>query len=272
MALSEEQRAHLLNTTRDAANALVEDMEYLGEVVAKKDTSRRDIRHLSAILRRLIVESDIAIVASPRMGKITLTAPDNRPHYRVEEKVPFLLFLSGGAAIFDGRIDRISAFDLQKPHWISPDDFAKQLQKKLPSDDDVTQTQLNLDQFAQQRVICYRGQWVTRQQVIKYMANISSGVHSGAPTDKVDQTLANMRSSTGVSLEDGKGLHLDLFRHGIDRDELAISHTQESIDLVLVETLAAATWLTRSPRLDELVAMIRSELGLPVKAPGMQKE
>ncbi len=265
MTLSEEKRAQLLRATRDAASALVEDMEHLGEVIAKKDTSRRDIRHLSAILRRLIVENDIAIVASPRVGKITLTAPDNRPFYRVEEQVPYLLFLSGGASMFNGRIDRITAFDIANPHRLSENTLIKRLIKKLPSNDAIADTQLTLDQFSQQKVICYRGRWITRQQVIKYMANVSSGVHSGAPNDEVDETLAKIRSSTGVSLNENGGLHLDLFRHGIDKDELTITHSQNAIDLVLVETLAAATWLTRSPRLVELVAMIRLELGLASK-------
>jgi hypothetical protein len=273
MALTEEQRARLMKSTRDAAGAFVEDMEYLREVAKREDTSRREIRHISATLRKLIVERDIEIIATPRVGRIFLTAPDNRPYHRVSEKLPFLFFMSGGANVFGGRIDRMTAFDTQVPKGMGNDKVVQALVDRLPKGDDAIATvQLNLDNFAQQRVICYRGRWIARQRIIKYLANISSGVHSGAPKDDDDKALAQIRSSSAISIGKDGGLHLDLFKNGIDSDEMTITHTPDAVDLVLVEVLAAATYLTISPMAIELEATVREELGLPAAAAHKQKE
>lgn len=273
MPLTEEQRTRLLKSTRDAAGAFVEDMEHLREVAKREETSRREIRHMSATLRKLIVDRDIEIIATPRVGRIFLTAPDIRPYHRVSEKLPFLLFMTGGANIFGGHIRQMVGFDTHIKKGLDHDKVAKALMDRLPKGDDAVSTvQLNLDNFAQQRVMCYRGRWITRQRIIKYLANISSGVHSGAPKDDDDKALAQIRSSSAISIGKDGGLHLDLFKNGVDSDEMTITHTPEAVDLVLVEVLAAATYLTISPMVIELEATVRQELGLPVAAAHKQKE
>jgi hypothetical protein len=264
MALDQEQRNRLIADTRDAAAAFVEDMDFLREAVVRKDTSRREIRHLSAILRRLIVERDISKIAAPRLGKITITAPDNRRDYRKSEQHPCLLFISAGATIHGVGINRIAVFNVRERHdelfRMTPDEKVER-----------TTAQLNLDQFAQQKVLCYRGQWITRQKVIKYLANIASGVHSGAPEEEDDEVLSKMRSSSSLSVR-GDNVSVSLFEHGLDTDSLTISHAPNSVDLVLVETLAAANWLTVSPMLANLEAIIRSELVLPATCAQQQTE
>ncbi|MER9436551.1 hypothetical protein [Mesorhizobium sp. M0618] len=273
MALSEDERSRLLVSTRGAAGAFVEDMEYLCEAVERKETSRGEIRRISAILRRLVVDRDLGIVAGPRLGKITITAPDNRAFYRVAEKLEYLIFVSGGAKVFEAWIDRINVLITDRPANASEADVAKKLLAKLPTDDRATwKVQLTLDQFAQQKVLFYRGCWVTRQQVIKYMANISSGVHSGAPTEKFDLALAQLRHSTGVTITGPTSVNLDVFKGGLHSQETAVTHSRDSVDLVLVETLAAATWLTDSPRVLQLENAVREELGLPEAAPRSPKE
>jgi hypothetical protein len=82
MTLSKERRKSLLNTTRDAAIAFVEDMEHIRTLIAQEDISRADLRRLSATLRRLLVEGDISNIAAPRIGKIKLKAPNNNPVYK----------------------------------------------------------------------------------------------------------------------------------------------------------------------------------------------
>jgi hypothetical protein len=68
-SLSAEQKAKLLVTTRPAALSFVEDMEYIRAMIARADTNRGELRRLSSILRRILVEGDIAAIAVMRRSR-----------------------------------------------------------------------------------------------------------------------------------------------------------------------------------------------------------
>lgn len=119
--------------------------------------------------------------------------------------------------------------------------------------------ELQLDGFLKQNVLCYRGDWVSRTEVIKYVANVASGIHSGRAKEREELILARIRSSSSFSVRDG-GIHLELFSHGIDVDETTFKHAPDGIDPVLVELLAAATFLADSPFVGNLEAAIHAEL------------
>lgn len=266
MALSAEKQVELRNATLNSAASFVEDMEYLRSMVSRKDTDKREVRHVSAILRRLIVERELSKISAPRLGKVVLTAPDVRLFHRASEQLPFLFYMTGGANVFDGRIGRMYAFDVQAPKHMREEAIFEKLRERLPKPEDAdVLVHLSLDAFAQQKVMCFRGTWITRQEIIKYVANVSSGVHSGEARDEIDKIVAQVRGSTSISIAQDGGLHLELFRHGIDSDEAALDHSRDHIDLVLVELLASATYLTISPMLEQLEYSIREELAPPVK-------
>jgi len=82
MALSPANRQKLLETTREPAIALAEDVAHLRQFAGKMDPTASELRRLSSILRRLLVERDLGAVAAPRIGKILLNAPDNKPFYK----------------------------------------------------------------------------------------------------------------------------------------------------------------------------------------------
>src|SRR5207248_2538610 len=81
LPLSPEQRAQMLVRSREAANAFVDDLSEIRRVLAMEGASIADIRRLSVVLRRLLVDRDLAVVAAPRIGRITLLTPDNKPIY-----------------------------------------------------------------------------------------------------------------------------------------------------------------------------------------------
>lgn len=64
-----EQSQARLEATMETAAALLEDIGYLREIVDKPDISRADIRRISAMLRRVLVEGDLLNIAGPRLGK-----------------------------------------------------------------------------------------------------------------------------------------------------------------------------------------------------------
>ncbi|ODR99652.1 hypothetical protein AUC69_08505 [Methyloceanibacter superfactus] len=252
MKLSPEQREERLASSREAALAFLEDMQHLREIVGKKDPSNAEIRRLSVILRRLLVERDLAIVSAPRLGRVMLVAPDNDPAYKADRKSPFLFFASGRATVLGGWAGALFAVDVVPI-------FGRGT-VELPKLDIDKTIELRLDNFLTQRVLCYRGTWVSRKEVIEYVANVASGVHSGSLKKTEHVTLAHIRSSSRLYLKPDKTLHLELFAHGIDVDETTFRHAPDSIDPVLMELLAAAKFLTASPFVAELEEAVGKEL------------
>ena len=116
-----------------------------------------------------------------------------------------------------------------------------------------------LETFLTQRVLCYRSAWVSRSDVIKYVANVASGVHSGIPKDAAERLLGRIRGAVAYSVRNG-GVHLELFPQGVDVDDDSFRHLPDAFDPVLVELLAAATFLVESHFVRELEGVLRIEL------------
>ncbi|MEX1181566.1 MAG: hypothetical protein WEB63_12265, partial [Cucumibacter sp.] len=198
MSLTDEQRKAMLEQTRGAAHAFVEDMDHIREVIAEEGASIGDIRRLSVVLRRLIVERDIAAVAAPRMGRIMLRAPDNNPVYVHARKHPPIFFASGRARVF-GWSSSLYAIEHRGP---LPTTSALTTMA-WPEGFDLNKTvDLRLDGFITQNVICLRGTWISRKSVIKYVAHIASGAHSGTPKEADELVLAQISRSTYVRLKE----------------------------------------------------------------------
>jgi hypothetical protein len=252
--LSQEEQTKLIIGSKPAAAALLEDLPHIREILSKP-TSPSDVRRLSAVLRRVLVERDLTIVASPRIGRIRLVAPDNNLIYKADKKHPLLFFGSGGANIFGGDLLGIYALDTT-----GPQESAIKLAKNIGTGwDQGKRIELKLDSFLTQRVLCLRGQWVSRSDVIKYIANISSGIHTGTPVEENEIILAQISRSNSYRF-DGKGIAIDLFKHGIDSRSAELKYTPDAIDPVLVEVLSAARFLTESPDVARLEQIIADEL------------
>src|SRR5271169_4803361 len=108
--LSQERRAALIGSSRKAAAALLDDIAYLREVI-EKPTDAAEVRRLSSVLRRLVIECDIQIVAAPRVGKIMIPTPDNDRFYKLAKNHPLRIFASGGTKIFGRAVEWIYGFD-----------------------------------------------------------------------------------------------------------------------------------------------------------------
>lgn len=254
MSLSPEVRRQLWEQTREQTEVLLDDLQHIRSVIAKDDTDSGDVRRLSGILRRLLVNREITKIATPRIGKLVLSAPDNNPIYKAARKTPHLFFLSGRVNIF-GWNGTLWAIDVDP--GTPPEQYK---QKVLPDDFDQERTiELRLENFLAQRVLCYRGQWANREQVIKYVANVASGVHTTAPRSKDQILLAQIRSANRISYRDG-GVHVALLDHGLDSDETKFRCTPDSIDPVLIELLSAGHFLSISPEVKRLERVIAEKI------------
>lgn len=252
MPLDPALRDKMLIDTKPSASAFLEDIQHIKEITAKSAPSKPEIRRLSSVLRRLLVEGDVSTIAAPRTGRVMLLAPDNNPAYVAERKRPYLFFASGRANVLGGNIGTIYAFDVP----LKRNAFELIVAPKVELDKYV---ELRIDSFLGQKVICLRSKWVTRAHVIKFVANVDSGVHSGRAKTDDEILLAQVRSSASYSRNE-TGIHLDLFKHGVDSEEDKFSHSPDHLDPVLVELLATADFLVKSPFIVQLEEVVKAEL------------
>jgi hypothetical protein len=266
-SLSPEQKARLLVTTRPAALSFVEDMEYIRAMIARVDTNRGELRRLSAILRRILVEGDIAAVAAPRIGRIKLHALDIKPIYNLPTHLRVLFFSGGDATVFGVKFGPQVMLNAGQA-TSNPNAQAREVAKHLEALNSDRKIELRLDNFLSQRVLCYRGLWASRRAMIKHIANVGSGVHSGAPETEEDTIIERMRSSCWYSVADGKvEVHI-LPEFGSDSAQLTYtpslglpeSFTASSLDPILVEMLGTAQLLAGSPDVAALEKTVVDEL------------
>lgn len=262
-SLSPQLKAVLLVTTSNAAVAFVEDMTHIREVLARRESSRSTIRHLSGILRRLLVEGDISKIAVPRFdGRIKYEMPDRKPYYDVAKRLRCTFFASGGASIFGVSVDALALWHA------GPGQDTTSMKSILPNlPDFIAKTiSLPLDNFLNQKVLCYRGYWATRRDVIKHIANYGSGVHSATLSKDEDKRLDHMRGSCIYRIRDGKLVVHCMPEMGADSAEIKmagpvpIDFHASDLDVLLVEIVAAAQLLVNSPDVMKLEQLVWNEI------------
>jgi hypothetical protein len=247
--LTDEDRAALLKQTLDTAVALVDDLSHAREIVSQPKPSSGDIRRLSAQLRRLLVDRILSVVASPRLGKLTLLAPDVQPVIVSNRANPIPFFMLGGAEVFGfsytaGIAERAGAA------------------RAIPNFDPERRIALNLDSFMRQPVLCFEGSWITRNQALKYIANVAHGVHSGSAADDTEKLIRRMRHIASAGVLNGlPTLKMDVGAFSIIELPAAISG--DTIDGVLLEVLATAQHLVKSPDILAIEALVKAEIAQP---------
>lgn len=256
MGMSGDHRKQRLALTREAAAAFVGDLQHIREVLGRAEPSQDELRRLSVTLRRILVERDLTNVAAPRIGRIMLKAPDNKPIIKSNKKLPIAYFGSGGVEVFGILVQCVMVERGAGP-------------RPLPEFHPSHTIELRLDGFLSQPVLCLEGQLVSRARAIEYVANITSGAHSGslksAPANKRDayEILSRVRQVATYSLEGGVTtvtFNEDALKNALTDETVQFRYTPDAIDCVLLELLAAAHYLAVSDDTAKLEQVILEEL------------
>lgn len=250
--MTPEIRAQLLHETKGSAAALIEDMQHIREVLARSDPLKGEVRRLSAILRRLLVERDIGLIAAPRVGRIRLRVPDNSLYYKAESERPYAFFGSAGVEAFGARYRAVAIY-----RGAVRDEF-----RRFSTFNPDATALVRIDGFLSQKVLCLEENWCSREDVIKYLAHVASGVHSGTAKEPKAVLLERIRRVATYSRQGGipnVNFNLGAFKPG----DLGIAYDPDSLDVVLYELLAAAHYLADSEELSHLETLIVNELRGP---------
>ena len=245
MGSQEEYKTARRAKTREAAVALVDDMEFLRTVLANDAPTAGDIRRMSAQLRRILVDAAIDKIAAPRVGKITFQAPAIDQIVRSNRATPYAFLHVGPATIFGVRM-AMGAIDR-----------AGTARAAINYNPDGT-TQLDLEHFMSQGVIVFEGDWISRREVVKFIANVAEGVHSGENKDDRDRLIARARHAIKFSVENGTPTFVANTRVAA-LASLPPLLSKTALDPVLIELWAAAEMLVQSPDVQALEAYINAE-------------
>ena len=256
MPISPENRYRRLTATREAAAAFVEDMAHIRGLLGKEELTPTEIRHLSGILRRLVIDSDLRSIAPPRIGELNILAHDNSSIHHFARKRPLFLFA------------RITVFNCEYRAIVGVAGYHFSHERDLGADfDKYKLIALRLDGFLNQNVLCLNNEWANRRQLVKYIAHFGSGVHSGTPLNPEDELLSQMRRVFKYyRAESGAKISIDPPALFDSNSTLPFKWTADAIDHVLIELLAAANFLSIFPKIKAPESMIVSELSDTVAA------
>jgi hypothetical protein len=276
-ALSDEQKRAMRKATEGMAEALLEDLEHFRAVVARPDTSRRELRLLSTSLRRLLVNSELREIAAPRIGKLELSAPDYHPLYEVVSRAVQVQFCGGcGTRVFGSAAGPFYLMRFKDPPPFSnvPEYVRKVSLPTIPFNPE-RRVNLRLDNFLTQKVICFDSVWISRGSIIKYVANFGSGAHSATPGTTEEKLISRLRETCAYHLSE-KGIEFRLAAafgnpdwdinaaFGRSAETPTIEGPFSSIDPALIELLSVAQLVSESPSVIGLEKMVRAEL-IPAK-------
>jgi hypothetical protein len=253
-----------LAETRDQAIAFLEDIRTLTKLVERAETLPADLRQNSVILRRWIVEGNGAAlqsVAAPRIGRVNIQAIDNNPVYRAERRGGLNSFVSGGCTIHGTLV--AAAMMTEGPSPLNLDDYHPDKRE-----------QFSLTTFSKQKVIYSKGRWITRQEIIKFVANVDFGVHAGQAVADWELILADFKMNLCIDMrkvsdEDRPpGMPKNVKEipeiswnvvQLTDSSE-ALLYRPSRVNGILIELLATMCFLVNSPDVQRLVHLIHEEV------------
>lgn len=242
----------MIAATRDSAAVLADDLQHIREVVAREQPSAGDLRRLSNQLRRILVEGDLRKVAAPRLGRIEICAPDLRSIYRANEKNPFLFIAADGFSTHGVHLATLC---------VNEGPSARELTGYSPD----ARVPLRIETFQNQRVLCFRGQWVSRADIIKYVANVAHGVHSGQPKEISHLLIRKIRAACTIDMihqSPGPGMpEVNMPRISFNPEVLApvdliIQLNPRKVDIALMHLISTGQFLTSSSDVIELERII----------------
>jgi hypothetical protein len=248
MSLSEDEKHAMIRATHETALAMIDDLQHMRQIIGNPNPSPGDIRRMSNELRRLLIDNggDLRKVAPPRIGRLELVAPDIQPLIKSGDKKPWTFLSAGIADIFGISIDALS---------VEPGTSARSVPDHHP--DKIVM--LRLAGFLSQRVVCFQGSWVTRGDVIKYIANVGHGVHSGDPKEPNHDLLKRIRYAATVKIDDGHP-SISFNPNSVAVDDKPITVDRSAMDFILLQLMSAARYLTTSPDVIRLEKIVQEEV------------
>lgn len=246
--------------SREQDSITFDDLSHIFNVWKREDLTNKDVRDVTAHVRRLLVYGDLFKVAAPRGIRIAFRMPDNNALVAGAESGRLIFWQSGGAITFgcevrgwplqEGRdpVPELASWDPERLLDAKPDQFMNQPVFFLGKT------------YAAPPVPGALGQYATRKDVINYVANKAGVAHFDLDRTGVNEMLGRIRTTVICrKTPDGRiGFGLDVNGFKVPDDDFA--PRPDSLDPVFTELLATCRWMSESPALREVHVQLKSDL------------
>ena len=117
-----------------------------------------------------------------------------------------------------------------------------------------------MEGFLKQQVFYFKGEFASRLDVIRYVANKAGGVHFDTKRSDKEQLLNRIRNVVTIKVGEGYvGLGIDVNKVATPSDEFVL-RDKDYLDPVFVELLATCKFLSESASIQDLIERLRLSL------------
>lgn len=241
----DEATQRRIEATHEMAVVLCDDVRNMRSTLLSPLMNAGDVRRLSGPFRRILLDKggDLAKVAPSRMGRYKINAPDLNVFYQENKKNPFVFYCGGQLTVLGSTIG-----DMQMRKHGSL--------VNLPH----SMIDVSLDGFINQRVMCLNGKWVSRRDVITYVSNVTSGVHSGVAFEPSHLLINEMRNLVRLRLSPSQICSIDLDPlHFGPHVFVPIKFDKEKLDVAGIQLLSSVNYFVNSEAIKKLEQIVERE-------------
>jgi len=229
---------------------IYEDLAHLSTLWNTSETKNSDVRNSVHILRRLLIYNDLQKSASSRKYELVIDAPDLKPYIKAARNGLVEFYQAGGANVLGVYV---AGAMISKGH-------SHRLSRIMKEHHPDQKVQLNIQSFLRQQCFSFKGEFVTREDVIKYVANKAGNAHFDRKGR--DALIDRIRGACQICLaEDGIpsfGFCID----AIDNEDFSFDPNPKNIDPIFIEVAATAKFLSESNSIQKYRAILQEEYGL----------
>jgi hypothetical protein len=232
---------------------LVEDLAFIRETLAKHNADASNVRRIAVLLRRILLEGDLRKCGAPRIGRVLLSAPDNRKSIESSAK-DWVFYMAGLPPMFGIQFDTMGPFatgnkSLLRSHGSS---------LFLPDIQNTIFTRMysnNTDGFLSDPVARHGATLIRRLDVINYICYKGHGVHSSEESKVIYDLIENARFAFTI-LPNGGTIETTVGDLGARRPS---RNRRNHLDFALLHLFSTAYYLCNSPEVQRLEKEIARE-------------
>lgn len=242
MALRDDKKHALRARTLEAALVLVDDFQFITGTLAKPSPTTGDVRRISVILRRLLLDGHLKHVAAPRIGRVAIELPDNRE----------LLYAAEGQFVTVGLAPMFGWSCLPFGLYRTFPEPHRENFLNIPSDESLSSRSVSVEGLLSDLVVRIDGQFVCRSDILKFVCYHAFGAHYSGQESPVFELIRRFRYSVLFSRHESGVLEISV--GNLNRD--AKPHL---MDLLHAHLFATGYFLATSPDVLTLIDAIKAE-------------
>jgi hypothetical protein len=234
----------------DLARITVEDISSIRKVLGKLNVDAGDVRRIAVLLRKILIEKELVAVAAPRIGRITLQAPDSGD--AIASSVSKWIFYTANLPpIFRCPFDTMGSFGKGLIGQSGRED-GQFILPEINSPPFSRLRSVNIDGFLTDPVAQCDGVTIRRIDIVKFVCYCGFGVHSGGKHERVYDRIEKFRSAFTMRQTD-MGPQITVRDLGF-----RLPYGGKELDLSLLHLFSSAYYLCNSPDVLELERQISS--------------